>query len=108
MRTACVRVGCRMFTGNINTFALSGPKRRRLPEKSKCDYPSHVLFLTALHHELHALVLDTVISAIRNEPSGAQRKRVSRLINAEKSRCKVLKAKRKDIKGGRSRVLSQD
>jgi hypothetical protein len=53
-------------------------------------------------------VLDTVISAIRNEPSDAQRKRVFTLINAERTRAKVLKAKRKDIKGGRSRVLSND
>lgn len=79
-----------------------------LRKVSRLKLPLDVSLLTPLHHELHALVLDTVVSSIHNEPSDAQRRRVSSLVNAERSRSRVLKAKRKDIKGGRSRAFAND
>ncbi|KAF8322597.1 hypothetical protein DL93DRAFT_2071446 [Clavulina sp. PMI_390] len=54
--------------------------------------------------KLNELIVTTVRSSIRNEPSEAQIQKVSKLVQAEKARNKMVKEKRKDVKSGRGKV----
>ncbi len=53
--------------------------------------------------QLHALVVSAASAGLINEPSQEQRERVRRLEKAEKSRRRVDKDKRGDVKRSRSR-----
>jgi hypothetical protein len=58
--------------------------------------------------QLHALIVNTVSSAIQNEPSEVQKDRVRKFQAAEKAKMLVEKKKRKGVKSGRGRVHFDD